>query len=179
MAGNLMYVNPKNRKTPTKRKTSSVSRSVTKKTTHRYRKNPVGGRIFDTVKSGVIGGAGAVAVEAALNQLPIPTRFKTGPMGNLTTGLGALAMGGIVGTLFRQRKLGKEIAEGAITVTSYNLLKSSFGGAMGLGNYGEGLLGEYGEGGLLGDDMGYYSPGASYPGNEMGAIYSEEYDYTE
>ena len=182
MAGSLMYINSRRRGRPAKkRKTSSVSRSVTKKITRRYRRNPTGGPVGETIKRGAVGGAGAIGVEFALNQLPLPANLRTGPMGTIVNGIGALALGGLVGTFFRQRKLGKEIAEGAITVTTYNLIKGSFGNRLGLGEYGEGgLLGNYGEGGLLGDDLRYYSPGASYPGgNEMGAIYSEDYDYTE
>lgn len=164
----LLLANPRKRRrakkrTTARRRVSSVTaRSVTK----RYRRNPIRrgtmGNIGDTFSKGAIGGVGAVVVDAAMQRLPmIPTNLQTGIPGAITKGLVGIGIGMITSKIMKNKKLGTQLADGAVTVAMYNASKSMIGPALGLSGYDDdGLLG-YGDG-LLGDDMGYYNAAPVY-----------------
>lgn len=152
----LMLVNPRKRRSRRKspaRRTTSVTRSVTR----RYRRNPVGRDIGKTFKKGAVGGMGALAVDVVMQKLPmIPANLRTGIPGALTKGMVGVGVGMLVGNVMKNKRLGEELADGAVTVALYNAGKSAIGPQLGLSGYDD-LLGYTGDDGLLG--MGYYDDG--------------------
>lgn len=131
-----------NPKAPRRRRRNPVP----KLTSHRRRRrNPAGptGGIGDMLINAAWGAAGAVAVSAAENMLPLPAALKTETTKPVVTAALALSIG-----IFGKRLLGRKavkMAEGALTVAMADLVKS-MGGKMGL-------------------NLGYYAPAVSMEPN--------------
>ena len=166
MAGQLLLANPRKR-----RKRRSPSRSRTRR---RMRRNPIGARgIASTFTKGAVGAAGALAVDVAMARLPIPAQFQTGPIGALTRGGVGIGLGMLVSRVGRNKRLGENLADGAVTVALYNTGKSLIGPQLGLS-----------DASLLGyewlnddDDLGYISPAQTMdmqPDHDMGFIDIDE-----
>ena len=167
----LMLVNPrkrrKARKTVAKRKAPrrralSVS-TTTRKSIRRYRRNPIrGGGVVKQFTDGAIGAAGALGVDVLMSKLPIPAQLTSNPlMASVTKGMIGVGMGMAVSKIARNKKLGEQLAGGAVTIALYNAGRGMIGPSLGLAGSDDGLLGW--NDGLLGmhdfnDDLGYLSP---------------------
>lgn len=140
----LMLINPRKRRAASKRRTrrnpvakraapkrNPARRAVARARANplktyrrraRARRNPIGlGGITATLTNAAIGGAGAVAVDYALEFLPLPVSMKTGWTGVAVKG--AIAVGvGMIGKKFLGRNAEK-MAEGALTVLAYSSIK--------------------------------------------------------
>ena len=177
MAALALISNP--RKRATKRKTakrkSPARRLATVKTvsTRRYRRNPSPrvNNAIETIKDGAIGAAGAVATEVILSKLPLPANFQSGPARTAVSALGAVGVGMLV-SKFGDKKMGKTMAQGGVTVAMHSTLRGMVAGPMGLSGaddlmgYGDDLMG-----------MGYYSPAPVYGEvDDMGAMFSDHED---
>lgn len=149
----LMLVNPRPRrkarkarkKSPFKRHRASLS--TVKTTTRRYRRNPSGrGKMMQTVTQGAIGAAGALAVDVAMQKMPfIPDNLKTGTLAPVTRGMVGIGLGMLVAKVGKNARLGKQLADGAVTVSLYSAGKNLIGPQLGLA-----------DGELLGDDSLLY-----------------------
>lgn len=150
----LMLVNPKRRrrKTTTKRRRTPVSRSkrsIRRRSNptkavrrRRYRRNPVGGKIFDQVANAAVGAGGALAVDIAMANLPLPAQLTASPaMRSATQGGVSIAIGMITAKFLKKAKLGRQIAEGGLTVALHGTLKGLVGPSVGLSGYNDSLLG--------------------------------------
>lgn len=171
----LMLVNPrKRRKSKSKtraRKTlvaraSSGVRTKLRSIRRKYRSNPIGGKVngaLDQFKTGAIGAAGALAVDIAMQKLPIPDNLKTGQLAPIVKGLVGIGIGMAVSKFGKNRELGKKLAQGAVTVSLYAAGREMLKVPLGLSD--DGLLGLGADDGLLGDDydqfdgMGTYDDG--------------------
>ncbi len=156
MAEQLMLVNPKRR--ARKRRASPVRRRR-----RSYRRNPIGlntKSIFNTFKAGAVGAGGAVAVDFAMQRIPLPAMLMTSRLLPAVRGLVGIGLGWAVSKFLKQRQLGEELATGAVAVALYGVAKNMMTPAMPEGGdvsgYGD-LLG-VGDDGLLG--MGYFNPAA-------------------
>lgn len=139
----LMLINPRKRRAASKRRTRrnpvakraapkrnparrALARRANPLKTYRRRararRNPIGlGGITATLTNAAIGGAGAVAVDYALEFLPLPVSMKTGWTGVAVKG--AIAVGvGMIGKKFLGRNAEK-MAEGALSVLAYSSIK--------------------------------------------------------
>jgi len=176
---NMLLANPRKRKrrtpkrkSPARRRTTSLT--TTKKVTRRYKRNPSGrmGNIMQTTmsttKKGAIGAAGALGVDIVLNKIPQLANIGTPGMRPLIEGGVGIALGMIVGKLGKKPALGRDLAEGALTVALYKTGKELVGPSVGLAD-GELLDGELLDGDF--DDMGYISPA---PVSSMGDL--EDFD---
>ncbi len=91
----------------------------------RYRRpNPIGNFLKDTLIPSAVGGAGALALDVAVAALPLPATMKTGPMAPLVKAAGAVGLGMLAGQ-FLGRRTGEQIAAGALTVTIYNVARTT------------------------------------------------------
>lgn len=70
-----------------------------------------------------IGAVGALGLDVILNMLPLPVAFNTGYMRPVTRIAGAVGIGIIAGMVTNKR-MGEQVAAGALTVTLYDLIKS-------------------------------------------------------
>lgn len=179
----LMLVNPKKRTRRKSRrrmgfsrvKRRSPSRSIATRKVRRYRRNPIKkSMIMDTVKTGAIGAAGALATDVAFAKLPLPANLKSGTMGAVTKGLVGVGLGMAVAKFGKQRALGRDLANGAVTVALYNAGKSAIGPSLGLSGmddgllgYDESLLGYFDDEDMVDDGMGYYSPAEVFDADEF------------
>lgn len=113
----------------------------------RYRRpNPIG-FLSNTLMPAAVGAGGALALDVALGALPLPATLKTGPMAPLVKVAGAVGLGMIASKVVN-RRVGEQIAAGALTVQVYNMAKAAlvkFGGGKipGLSMYPDGYLNEY------------------------------------
>ncbi len=133
----------------TKRQATAAGRVLR----YRRRKNPVGG-IGGFVKGALIpsavGGAGALALDLAMNMLPLPATLKTGTMRPVVRVAGAIGLG-MLASKVASRQVGGQVAAGALTVTLYDLARSTlakndtFKKVFGLGEYGsdDARIGEF------------------------------------
>lgn len=161
----LMLVNPrkrrKSRKSPAKKSVArrAVARvsSAVKSIRKRYRRNPInmGGtanKAITQFKEGAIGAAGALAVDVAMQKLPIPANLKTGTAAPIVKGLVGIGIGMAVAKFGKNKQLGQAMAQGAVTVSLYTagreMLKKPLG-----------LAGTYDDLGNDFDDLGYYEMG--------------------
>lgn len=179
----LMLVNParrpsRRRKTVAKRRRVSRPRralatvsSTVRRTTRRYRRNPIKmGGIGQKFVDGGIGAFGALAVDVAMAKLPIPAQLTANPMlAAATKGMLGVGIGMGVAKVLKKRKLGEQLAGGAVTISLYNALKGMVGPSIGLAGD-DGLLGY--DDGLLGyndfnDNLGWQSPTAVSPWDEQ------------
>lgn len=181
MSGTLMMVNPRKRRA-TKRKASpaqlaalargrasraratkprrnpapraAVAMSNPRKRRRSVaRRNPIGlsgGALMAQMMGAAQGAAGAVAVDIAIKYLPIPAAMKAGNMQHVTRA--ALAVGlGLLGRKFVGRAAGR-MAEGALTVSAYGMLKNIVNSA-GMKLAGADDMGQY-----MSEYVGYVEP---------------------
>ncbi len=162
----LMLVNPrkrKSRKTPAKRrKTSVAGRAVSAvkrrvgSLRKRYRRNPIGGtanNAMATFKEGAVGAAGALAVDVLMQKLPIPANLRTGTMAPIVKGLVGIGVGMAVAKFGKNKQLGKQLAQGAVTVSLYAAGREMLKKPLGLSGADDDYMGaDF-------DDLGYYEMG--------------------
>lgn len=143
----------------------------------RYRRpNPID-FLSNTLMPSVIGGAGALALDVAIGVLPLPPALKSGPMSPLVKVAGAVGLGMIASKMVN-RRVGEQIAAGAITVQVYNfakamLIKVGQGKIPGLSMYPDGYMGEYVSGDELPEALGYTDSGiqvGEYVSSDDGAM---------
>ena len=92
----------------------------------------------NTLIPSAIGGAGALAVDIAWGNLPIPTQIKTGPFAAVAKAAAAVAVG-MVASKVAGKQIGAQVTSGYLTVLAYNLAKGVVQKAMpklALGDYG-------------------------------------------
>ncbi len=129
----------------------------------RYRRpNPIA-FLTNTLMPSVIGGAGALALDVAIGVLPLPPALKIGPMAPLVKVAGAVGLGMLASKMVN-RRVGEQIAAGAITVQVYNFAKAQlikFGGGRipGLSMYPDGFMNEYVSGDEMPGQIGYTDSG--------------------
>jgi hypothetical protein len=122
---------------------------------------------METVKNGVLGAVGAVAVEAVLSKLPIPDQLSDG-YGRIAVEVAAgIGLGMAVSKFMKKPRIGAAIAQGAATIATYKTVRDAVKTPLGLdvaGWEGESLMSD----GLL----GFYSPGPNYsvPGPMAGGV---------
>lgn len=128
----------------------------------RYRRpNPIS-FLTNTLMPSVVGGAGALALDVAIGALPLPPALKTGPMAPLVKVAGAVGLGMLASKMVN-RRIGEQIAAGALTVQVYNfakaqLIKLGAGKIPGLSMYPDGYMGEYVSGSEM-PSLGYTDSG--------------------
>lgn len=157
-----IFVNPKKRGSKgRKAKTTSRRRKS-------YRRNPLPkfGGVANQFKDGAIGAAGALGVDIAMAKLPIPANLKTGTFAPVVKGLVGVGLGMAVEKVMKNKRMGQQIALGAITVSLYNTGKTMLAPTLGLQGFeDQGMLG-FEDNGLLGWDMdnelGYTSAAPSF-----------------
>ncbi len=134
MAGKLLLVNPRKRtraktprKTPVKtkitaRRASPVRRKKT--ITVRRRRNPIAKRniMASQITPAFTAATGALGLDIMLGILPIPDTIKSGAFRHVVKGAGAIAMGMLVANLVN-RKVGEQMATGALTVVMHGAMK--------------------------------------------------------
>lgn len=120
----------KKRRAPRARKAAAPKRrrkarrsSSTVVATRRYKRNPrFGGGLVNKVTGALvpaaIGAAGAIAVDVAMGYLPIPERFKTGPLRHVTNGLAAVGVGLASGFVLKPEQA-RQVMNGGLTVAIY------------------------------------------------------------
>ena len=185
-----MLVNPKKRRKAKRKSSARKTRTITKYRTRKpkrrikRRRNPIGGRgyagkVISSLQDGAVGSLGAIAGTIAGNFLPLPENMKGGNTGIAIQALIGIFVGVTVGNLSKNKKLGMNMAQGAVTVALHDSMKGLLSQAMpnlNMGGY-DGLLGmdeyvlnEYVEGGMNG--MGYAAAGST-AGNYMDDDYNE------
>jgi hypothetical protein len=89
----------------------------------RRRSNPSGrglmGLVKGTVMPAAVAGGGALATSVLMGYLPIPARFKTGPMKIAAKSLVSIGLGFALQSM-GQKKLGEQMAMGGMTVAFYD-----------------------------------------------------------
>jgi hypothetical protein len=148
----------KTRKTPRKKTTRRALPALTarrRRLRRPYRRNPIKmGNLAQTFTSGAVGAAGALGVDFLATKLPLGT-LATGQFKPVVKGMLGIGLGMAVAKLGRNRRMGEQLANGAVTVSLYEAGKQMFGASLGLAGD-EGLLGA----GLLGYDTfdGWHDP---------------------
>lgn len=91
-----------------------------------FRRNPIDQNMIGQSLIGAgIGAAGALAVDLAVGNLPIPASLKQSAMTLAMVRIGgALLVGMAVGAISGDDAMGEEAAAGAMTVTAYQLIKN-------------------------------------------------------
>lgn len=109
---------------PTRRRRSKTRRYASKARNYlrRARGSELGNFVSGVMVPGMIGAAGALAVDMAWARLPIPAMLQTGPMAplariGLAVGVG-MAVGAVAG-----KSYGRQATNGAVLVTLYDLAK--------------------------------------------------------
>lgn len=162
----LLLVNPRKRrarKAPAKRRAkTSIARRATSAVSKRissirkkYRRNPSprANDVLGQFKDGAIGALGALAVDVAMQKLPIPANLKTGQAAPIVKGLVGIGVGMLVAKLGKNKALGKQLAGGAVTVSLYTAGRQLLAPTLGLAGFNDGSLYGYNDG-LLGIDDG-------------------------
>ena len=175
----LMLVNPRKRRRKTTRKRRAVAKAPVRRRRRRAAPAPVRRRrrnpaartnIMDQVIDASVGAGGALAVDVAMANLPIPAQLTATPtMRAATQGAVSLGIGMLVANFGRKRKLGRQLAQGGLTVALHGMGKGMIGPTLGLSGYGNDLLGyndlldagAYVNG--YGEDMGAYVNGWTSP----------------
>lgn len=136
---------------PAPRRRRRSLRAVSRRTSRRVRRNPIGMTgIMGSLMTAFQGAAGAVGVNAVYNLLPLPANLKTGMVGSATKM--ALAVGlGMVAKPMLGRSAGKMV-EGSLTVTAFEIVQGLLPVSMG----GSSVAG-----------LGYMSPGMVAGGNAL------------
>jgi hypothetical protein len=127
-----------------------------------YRRNPTGpmGFVTQNLVPASIGAGGALGLDVLLGFATpfLPAMLTTGPMRPVLRIAGAIGLG-MLATQVSGRKIGEQVAAGAITVTVYDILK--------------GLVKQFAPTLALGENdypvLGYYSPGIQVGNDNMGA----------
>jgi len=92
----------------------------------RRRRNPsmrgMFGDLGGQLMGAATGAAGAIGVDLAMTNLPLPAMLKTGRIRYLTAGAGAILLGMIAG-LAGFRRIGTDLARGSLTVTLRDAIK--------------------------------------------------------
>lgn len=98
-----------------------------RRTRRTYRRNPIEGTasgfLSGTLVPAAIGALGAIGVDMAIGNLPLPASMKTGTMLTVTRIGAALGMGFLVGMAMGE-DAGSEAAAGGIIVTLYSVAKT-------------------------------------------------------
>lgn len=132
----LMMVNPRSRRRKATTKRRSVRRAPARRVTRR-RRNPIGSRkndLMSQIQNAAVGAGGALAVDIAMSKLPIPANLKAGPALPAVKGAIAVGLGMLVSTVGKKRALGKQLAEGGLTVALHDVAKPMLSN-MGLAGY--------------------------------------------
>jgi hypothetical protein len=161
MAGQLLLVNPAKRgkKKSTKRAAPATKRPARRSTTSlsklrkRTRRNPImGGSLLKgvtgQVKSAAVGALGGALLDAMLR--PLPMNMKAGNVGHLTRAGIAIAAG-IVG---KRHPMIASAAQGALTITLYNVLRQYVTVPMNLGEISDADMNAYVQDGGMGEYVG-------------------------
>lgn len=109
----------------------------------RVRRNPISTRgVMGDIMGAIQGAGGALAVNAAINLIPLPVNLKSG-WGGTATKIGLAVALGMVAKPLVGRMAGK-LAEGAMTVAAYEaiagMVPSTFGGHAAAGVAGLGYM---------------------------------------
>lgn len=176
----LLLANPKRRRKSTKSRRKSPARRRTSLATvrttsvKRYRRNPIrrlrASGLVDQFMGGAVGAGGALAVDFAMSKLPIPDNLRSGAMGSVVKGLVGIGLGMAVSKFGKNKRLGEQMAAGAVTVSLYSFGRATFGAQMGLAGD-DGLLGF--DNGMLGyqtdfnDNLGWNSPAPVFDTDDL------------
>lgn len=140
----------------------------------RYRRNPSArrmmggvGKLSSMVMPAVAIGAGAVGAEVLMGYLPLPAQLKTGVMRHVTKGGVGIVGGIILGKVFKQPKLGKFFAAGAIAIATHDAIKEALAARMPSLKFGGGM-GAYLPRSAVTGSLGYYSPAGTVDYSAMG-----------
>lgn len=94
----------------------------------RYRRNPSmrasREKLMHLLGPAIGIGLGAIGSEILVGYLPLPAQLKTGPMLYVTKGALGVAAGLLVGTMLKQKRVGKYIAAGAVAIAVHDGVKS-------------------------------------------------------
>jgi len=174
-SGMGMYVsNPRRRRKKAGRKRVSRARRRT-----RYRRNPTMRSLINSlVMPAASAAGGAILLDALWGYIPIPETIKSGQMRHVAKGVGAIALGMIVGKV-ANRRMGDTMALGALTVTfhaAFRDLMAQFAPGVALSG-----LSYYSAGANAGYDpqLGYYveSPRLTTQGGESHPAPNSELGY--
>lgn len=147
----------------------SITRSRTVKTSTTRRRNPkrrnITDRMIKTATNGLYGSLGAIAGSIVGNYLPLPANLKVGNMAIAVNALIGIATGYTVSN-FMDRRIGEEMAQGAVTVALHGTMKNMLTGMMPGLALSDDLLGYEDYNGLLGhddynDDLSAYVQGGN------------------
>ncbi len=169
------------RRNPAKRRRRSYPRpsaqtaSRAGRTLRRYRRNPVRRNMLDTmVFPALTATTGALALDIAWANLPLPANIKAGPFKHVAKGLGAVGMAWLAGMVVRP-KTAEALGVGALTVVLHQAAREFIGQAMpqlNMGYYNAGMP----AGGYDNNNMGLYVQSQpSAPPADMG-LYVGEYN---
>lgn len=164
----LLMVNPRRRKAKravakTKRRSGGLmarASSTLSRVRRKYRRNPISAKgAMTQFQDGAIGAAGALAVDIVMSKLPLPDNLKTGLAAPVVQGFVGIGVGMAIAKFGKNRRLGQQMAQGAVTVSLYNAGRKMLAPSLGLAGYDDsGMLG-YDDSGMLGySDLGWYSP---------------------
>lgn len=99
-----------------------------RRSVRRYRRNPSmrasREKLMHLLGPAVGIGLGAIGSEILVGYLPLPAHLKTGPMLYVTKGAVGVAAGLLVGSMLKQKRLGKYIAAGAVAIAVHDGVKS-------------------------------------------------------
>lgn len=167
---------PTSRKKPTRRRRNPIAVRAKTPIRRRRRSNPIGGRFGEQIMNAAVGAGGALMVDVAMAKLPLPAQLTaSAPMKAATQGAVSLAMGMIVAKFGKKAKLGRQIAEGGLTVALHGVGKGMIGPAVGLSGIDDTLLGM--DDTLLG--MGYTNTGWINPAGAQDFPGYSDLGYTE
>lgn len=161
------------RRTPSVRIVRAAPRKV-----RRYRRNPVGGIKAKTLMTqtvdAFIGAGGAIGTDVIVKMLPLPDNMKTGYMNDVTRAVTAIGLGYVVEKGLKQRKTGRQLTEGALTVIAHGMAMKAVGANLGLSGYDDwsySMLPGTGVYGNVGTGIGAYQNTApvSTPTTTLGA----------
>lgn len=123
-----LYANPRRRRSH--RRVTRLARNPRRRHRLRLRRNPSLSLsspmsfVKNTVMPAAIGATGALAVDWAFANLPVPMFLTSGMMLPIARIGGALLVGVAAGAVMG-KKFGEDVAAGAVTVTLYDLIKTS------------------------------------------------------
>lgn len=173
MASPLLLVNPRKRRkarkttakrrrtthhkrrAPVARRAHNPIRRRRRATAHRVhharrRRNPARRKMgfFSPIMPAAIAAVGAIGLDLVWGYAPVPASWKAGTMGYAAKGVGALALGAVLG-MFMKKSTAETLAAGALTVTIYGALKDGISSSMPNIQMGE----------IMPAGLGYMSPG--------------------
>lgn len=110
--------------------TRKSSRRTSIVTVTRYRSNPRGrtgsivALVTDSLLPSAIAAGGALAVDVGLGYVPLPERFKAGPVRHVTRALASIALG-VVSTFVVKPTTAAQILSGGLTVTFHQAAREA------------------------------------------------------